>query len=111
MSSPKLNYLIIAGSLLMYFSVYVQLLYSTNKTANHIRCIVRIAFCFESFDLVDNEGTCYCRQVICVIVYNYNILQFIEGRYFFITKYDPFHAAAHLDVCAGLPPGIWYNPG
>ena len=35
----------------------------------------------------------------------------LKGGYFFITKYDPFHAAAHLDVCAGLPTGIWNNIG
>ena len=40
LTSPKLNYLIIAGSLLMYLSVYVQLLYTTNKAAIHAQCIV-----------------------------------------------------------------------
>ena len=65
MSSPNLNYLIIAGSLLMYFSVYVQLLYSTNETANHVRCIVRAANYVYQSDLVDSESTVVC---------NYNIL-------------------------------------
>lgn len=43
LSSPKLNFFIIAGCLLMYFSAFVQLLYTTNETANHISCIVRTA--------------------------------------------------------------------
>ena len=43
MTSPKLNYLIIAGSLLMYFSVYIQLLYSTKERGNHVHCTVRTA--------------------------------------------------------------------
>ena len=42
LSSPKLNTFIIAGCLLMYFSALVQLLYTTNETANHISCIVRM---------------------------------------------------------------------
>ena len=44
LTSPKLNYLIIAGSLLMYLSVYVQLLYTTNKAAIHAQCIVSTSY-------------------------------------------------------------------
>jgi len=40
MTSPKLNYFIVTGSLLMYCSVFIQVLYSTDRTAAHIRCIV-----------------------------------------------------------------------
>ena len=35
----------------------------------------------------------------------------IEEWYFLITEHDPFHVAAHLDICARLPASIWYNPG
>ena len=40
LTSPKLNYLIIAGSLLMYCSVFIQLLHTTDKTTVHVQCIV-----------------------------------------------------------------------
>ena len=54
MTSPKLNYLIIAGSLLMYFSVYIQLLYSTKERGNHVHCTVRTALQLPSTPLIVN---------------------------------------------------------
>ena len=40
LTSPKLNYFSISGSILMYLSVFFQLLPTTHKTMFHSQCIV-----------------------------------------------------------------------
>jgi hypothetical protein len=40
LSSPNLNYIIIAGAILMYASVYIYLLPSETEIFTHVRCIV-----------------------------------------------------------------------
>ncbi len=40
MTSPKLNYFIIGGALMMFAAVYVGVMPSTDETEVHIQCIV-----------------------------------------------------------------------
>ena len=64
MTSPKLNYLIVTGSLLMYCSVFIQLLYSTDRTTAHVQCIVSTAYiclgvlCIQPMYSISTTYTC-----------------------------------------------------
>ena len=40
LTSPKLNYFIIIGSVLMYLSVFFEIVSTTQKTVFHSQCIV-----------------------------------------------------------------------
>ena len=44
LSSPKLNYFIIAGAVFMYCSVYIHLIPSTDEVVNQVRCVVSASF-------------------------------------------------------------------
>ena len=45
LTSPNLNYFLISGVVMMYSSVYIGLLYTTNETSVHVRCIVSLIEC------------------------------------------------------------------
>ena len=40
LTSPNLNYFIIAGSYIMYTSIFIRLMPSTTETVNYFRCNV-----------------------------------------------------------------------
>ena len=44
MTSPNLNYFIAVGALLLYTSVYVGVLHTTDETAVKVHCIVSIQY-------------------------------------------------------------------
>lgn len=106
LSSPKLNFFIIAGCLLMYFSAFVQLLYTTNEAANHISCIVRTALPAHNLEWKMRVLTVVSeyRQTVAE---NLAISESKNSSYFGIN----FPVVAHLDVRAGLHAGLWYNFG
>lgn len=41
LTSPRLNYILIAGGYLMFLSLYPRLIPHTGKSINEFRCIVR----------------------------------------------------------------------
>ncbi len=63
LTSPNLNYFLIAGTYIMYAAVFLQLISSTMNEFNYARCIVSHlvvgilhmhAKCFRDFDIVYN---------------------------------------------------------
>ena len=42
LTSPNLNYFIIAGSYIMYATTFIRLIRSTDFTANYVRCNVSL---------------------------------------------------------------------
>ena len=40
LTSPNLNYFIIVGSYIMYFSIFIRLMPSGDVTVNYVRCNV-----------------------------------------------------------------------
>ena len=43
LTSPNLNYFIIAGSYIMYISIFIRLMPSGDETVNYVRCNVSIS--------------------------------------------------------------------
>ena len=53
MTSPNLNYFIIVGSYILYASVFVRLIPSTDKTVNYVRCnVCDTILCVHAYGLL-----------------------------------------------------------
>lgn len=64
LTSPNLNYFIIAGSYIMYSSIFIRLIPSGDETVNYVRCNVSRSIC-NTVWLIRIKCTCssLCSQL------------------------------------------------
>ena len=56
LTSPNLNYVIIAGALLMFLSVYINLIPTINSRAVYAQCIVRKNIMYSAISMLKQHG-------------------------------------------------------
>ena len=74
LTSPNLNYFLISGAVMMYSSVYIGVLYTTDETCAQVHCIVSLMECKHSLMIswvskrkVFTNTQCTLESLICFV--------------------------------------------
>ena len=65
LTSPNLNYFLISGVVMMYSSVYIGLLFTTNETRVHVRCFVSLIEC--KYRVLRILAVKYCKYLLHIM--------------------------------------------